>query len=101
MVEILKIFRPLCSSDQEIIYLWMKKYNRKISFDFRYNFQVRFFNEFENKSLPNLFLSKIEEAINDIHILHYNGPKPDSTDFLNHPWTKGQSHLIDLFQSYN
>ncbi|WP_210463528.1 glycosyltransferase [Rufibacter roseolus] len=101
LLKILKEFRASTVGDQEIIYLWMQKFNKPISFDFRMNFQARFFNAIENNQIPIRFRRKVIEASKDVHILHFNGAKPDSPDFLHHPWTKDRHDLVALFNSYS
>lgn len=100
MLRILKTFRKYCPSDQEIIFLWTKKFKKPIQTDFRLNFQARFFNALKENTLPHNLAAAIHEAANDIHILHFNGVKPDNPDFLHHPWTKGRQELVDLYNSY-
>lgn len=100
MLNLLKTFRKGCPTDQEIILLWMKRFNKKISLDFRMNFQARFFNALENNDKSMLHHDKIREAAKDIHIIHFNGPKPDSAEFLHHPWTLGRSELVEMYESY-
>ncbi|HEX8461280.1 MAG TPA: hypothetical protein VF623_07615 [Segetibacter sp.] len=100
MLNLLKNFRKGCPGDQEIILLWMKKFNKKISLDFRMNFQARFFNALESNDKSMLHHDLIRKAAEDIHIIHFNGPKPDSAEFLYHPWTLGRNELVEMYQSY-
>lgn len=100
LLNILKYFRTSCIGDQEIILMWMNKFSKQISKDFRMNFQARFFNGMQNGSLPKRYMDEIKAASEDIHILHFNGVKPDSPHFLGHPWTKGRNELVDLYNSY-
>ncbi|WP_158824913.1 glycosyltransferase [Mucilaginibacter lacusdianchii] len=100
MLKLLKTFRKACLGDQEIITIWMSKYGKKLSYDFRMNFQVRFYNGLENHDLPQRYYEHIKKAAEDVHVIHFNGPKPDSPEFLGHPWTKGRKDLVELYQSY-
>ena len=100
MLGLVRDFKKYCSSDQEIILLWMLKFDKSISMVFRFNFQARFFNGLRNGTLSSRYTDPIKVASNDIHILHFNGPKPDSDEFLDHPWTKGRQDLIELYKNY-
>jgi len=100
MLNLLKTFRKGCPGDQEIILLWMKKFNKKVSLDFRMNFQARFFNALQNNDSSMLYHDEIRKAAEDVHIIHFNGPKPDSAEFLHHPWTLGRTELVEMYESY-
>src|SRR5690606_33231275 len=101
MMKLLKHFRKSCPSDQELILLWTIKTRKKISQDFRMNFQARFYNEMAENNLPKHYLDKIRQSAEDVHILHFNGPKPDSSSFLTHPWTRDRTELVELYQKYS
>ncbi len=100
LIDILINFRLYCPSDQEIILLWMLKNKKKISNDFRFNFQARFFNAVKKNTLPKIYREMVQKASHDIHILHFNGPKPDTKQFITHLWTEGRSELVDLYMKY-
>jgi len=100
MLQLLRDFYPHCPSDQEIIYLWMLKNDLAASEDFRMNFQARFLNGLAEHSLPATLTPPIAAAAGDIHILHFNGPKPDSKQFRTHAWTKGREELAALYSRH-
>ncbi|MGB3619186.1 MAG: glycosyltransferase [Catalinimonas sp.] len=100
LLDLTKKFRQYCMSDQEIILLWSKLRKKPISMDFRFNFQARFYNAIAEGSLPKKFAPEVVKASNDVHILHFNGPKPDTPGFLQHAWTRGRTDLKELFYSY-
>ncbi len=97
LLEILKQFNSVCSSDQEIILLYAMKSKFKISKDFRYNFQLRFFN-FKSSFIDNN--REILEASKDIRVIHFNGPKPNSINFDTHPWSNGQNYWKAQYYYY-
>lgn len=96
----MKNFKKACPSDQEIILLWILKTQKKFSIDFRFNFQIRFFNALQENSLPKKYKSNIENAIHDIHILHFNGIKPNDPLFLEKGWGKNRTELVKLYKKY-
>jgi len=100
ILQLLKNFYSHCPSDQEIIYLWMLKNRIAERQDFRMNFQARFINALASNILPRKFSKQVQAASADIHILHFNGPKPDSARFKTHPWTTGRDDLVDLYLQY-
>lgn len=101
MLQLLREFYPHCPSDQEIIYLWMLKQGLAAGEDFRMNFQARFLNGLADRSLPAALTPQIAAAAGDIHILHFNGPKPDSKQFRTHAWTKGREELAALYRQHS
>jgi lipopolysaccharide biosynthesis glycosyltransferase len=97
ILNILKQFQSVCSSDQEIILLYALKHNYKISNDYRFNFQLRFFNLIKESKHNKADLIK---ASTDVKVLHFNGPKPDATSFESHPWTIGQNYWKEQYYHY-
>lgn len=97
ILNILKQFQSVCSSDQEIILLYALKHNYKISNDYRFNFQLRFFNLIKKSKHNKADLIK---ASIDVKVLHFNGPKPDATSFESHPWTIGQNYWKEQYYLY-
>lgn len=100
LLNLLKGFKNACPSDQEIILLWAIKTKKKISTDFIYNFQIRFFNEMKENRLIKQLKSPIKNASDNIHILHFNGIKPDEPDFLKKGWGKNRIELVKMFEQY-
>jgi len=100
LLKLLKEFKKACPSDQEIILLWIIKTKKKFSFDFRFNFQIRFFNALQENSLSKKYKTNIESAIKNIHILHFNGIKPNDPLFLEKGWGKNRPELIELYKQY-
>jgi lipopolysaccharide biosynthesis glycosyltransferase len=97
ILAILKQFQSVCSSDQEIILLYAMKHKIEISKDYRFNFQIRFFNLISQSSSAKKELLK---ASNEIKVLHFNGPKPDAVSFETHPWTIGQNFWKQQYYHY-
>lgn len=94
LLRILRQFQSVCSSDQEIILLYAMKMNLHVAKDYRYNFQLRFLNLL--KQSPAKF-PELSKAKRDIKVIHFNGPKPDSTSFDTHTWTIGQGSWKALY----
>ena len=100
LLKLLKEFNKACPSDQEIILLWILKTKRKFSIDFRFNFQIRFFNALQENSLSKKYKTNIESSIKNIHILHFNGIKPNDNLFLKKGWGKNRPELVELYKQY-
>jgi len=95
--KLLKQFQGVCSSDQEVLLLFFIKRGFEISKDYRYNFQLRFFNLIKKSKHNKAGLIK---ASTDVKVLHFNGPKPDSPDFDMHDWTKQQQAWKEQYEYY-
>ena len=105
LLQLNKRYKNFAWSDQSIVNLWMLKNNIEPSLDFRFNFQARFNELLRNGNdsvaiLNDNLRESIEEAKKDIHILHFNGPKPDHDDFVGHEWIGNNKNLVEMFNYY-